>query len=61
MADAAWRMDNYLLIRVNIIDSDVGNLYIGMNYKDDYVTVVLKKVLEYKLDEFSDVFSGRCN
>lgn len=60
VADATWRMDNYLLIRVNIIDSDVGNLYIGMNYKDAYVTVVLKKVLEYKLNEYSGVFSGHC-
>jgi CubicO group peptidase (beta-lactamase class C family) len=59
IADAAWRMENYLLIKVNIIDSEVGNLYIGLNYKDSFVTVVLRKVLEYKLDEYSGVFSAK--
>jgi hypothetical protein len=58
-ATATWRMENYLLIKVNIIDSDVGSLYIGLNYKENYVTVVLRKFLEYKLDEYVGVFSGK--
>lgn len=59
-ANAVWKMDNYLLIRVNIIDNDTGSLYIGMNYKDAYVTVVMRKFLEYRLNDYADVFSGRC-
>ena len=59
-ASGAWRMDNYLLLRINIIDDEVGNVYMGLNYKDDYITVVLKKVVENKLDEYQSVFSGKC-
>ena len=32
----------------------------GLNYKDDYITVVLKKVVENKLGEYQGVFSGKC-
>ena len=59
-ASGSWRMDNYLLIRINIIDDEVGNVYMGLNYKDDYITVVLKKVVENKLGEYQGVFSGKC-
>ena len=44
----------------HIIDDEVGNVYMGLNYKDDYITVVLKKVVENKLDEYQSVFSGKC-
>lgn len=60
-ASAAWKTDDFLLIKINIIDSDVGSLTVGLNYKGPYITVVLKKVLEYKLDEYSGVFSGYCS
>lgn len=32
----AWRMDSYFLIKVQIIDSAIGNIFIGLNFKDNY-------------------------
>lgn len=58
-ASAAWRMENYLLIKVQIIDSNVGNLYIGLSFKDDFVTVMLRKTVENSLNEYNGVFSGK--
>lgn len=58
-ASAAWRMENYLLIKIQIIDSAVGNMYIGLSFKDDFVTVMLRKTVENLFNEYNGVFSGK--
>jgi len=58
-ASAAWRMEDYLLIKIQIIDSAVGNLYIGLSFKDSYLTVMMRKTVEDLFNEYDGIFSGR--
>lgn len=58
-ASAAFHMENTLLIKIQIIDSAVGNLFFSLNFKDDYVTVMLRKIEESLFAEYNGVFSGR--
>ena len=58
-ASASWRTDDYFLIRVQIIDTAIGNIYIGLNYKDDYITVMFRKTEETLFEEYNGVFSGK--
>lgn len=58
-ASAAFRTDNNLLIKVQIIDSTVGNMYISLSYIDDYVTVMMRKLEESYFTEYDGVFSGK--
>ncbi len=58
-ASAAFRADNNLLIKVQIIDSAVGNMYISLSYIDDYVTVMMRKIEESYFTEYDGVFSGK--
>lgn len=58
-ASAAWKTDNNLLIKIQIIDSAVGNMYISLSYKDNYISVFLKKLEETFFNEFSGVFGGK--
>lgn len=58
-ASAAFRADNNLLIKVQIIDSAVGNMYISLSYIDDYVTVMMRKIEESYFSEYDGVFSGK--
>ena len=58
-ASAAWRMEDYLLIKIQIIDSAVGNLYIGLSFKDSYITVMMRKTVEDLFNEYNGIFSGR--
>ena len=58
-ASAAFRADNNLLIKVQIIDSSVGNMYISLSYIDDYVTVMMRKIEESYFTEYDGVFSGK--
>lgn len=58
-ASAAFRADNNLLIKVQIIDSVVGNMYISLSYIDDYVTVMMRKLEESYFTEYDGVFSGK--
>ncbi|MBQ4283850.1 MAG: beta-lactamase family protein [Lachnospira sp.] len=60
-ASAAWRSENNLLIRVHIIDTAIGTIYINLTYKDDYLTVMFRKVEESLFEEYNGVFSGRCS
>ena len=59
IASAAFRTDNNLLIKVQIIDSAVGNMYISFSYIDDYVTVMMRKFEESYFTEYDGVFSGK--
>ncbi len=58
-ASAAFRADNNLLIKVQIIDSAVGNLYISLSYTDNYITVMMRKLEESYFNEYQGVFSGK--
>ena len=55
----AWRMDSYFLIKVQIIDSAIGNIFIGLNFKDNYITVMFRKIEESLFNEYNGVFSGK--
>lgn len=57
-ASAAWRMDSNLLIKLQIIDSAIGNLYFSLNYKNEYITVMFRKIEESFFNEYNGVFSG---
>ena len=59
-ASGAWKNDNNLLIKIQIIDSAVGNLYISLSYKDKYASVFLKKLEETYFNEFNGVFGAVC-
>ena len=58
-ASAAFRMENTLLVKIQIIDSAIGNLFFSLNFKGDYVTVMLRKIEESLFGEYNGVFSGR--
>lgn len=49
--------EDYLLIKIQIIDSAVGNLYIGLSFKDSYLTVMMRKTVEDLFNEYV-VFSA---
>lgn len=57
-ASGAWRMSGTFLIKVQIIDSSVGNIYISLNFKNDYITVMFRKIEESLFKEYDGVFSG---
>lgn len=57
-ASGAWRMPHTFLIKVQIIDSAVGNIYISLNFKDDCITVMFRKIEESLFNEYNGVFSG---
>lgn len=59
VASGAWKTDNNLLIKIQIIDSAVGNIYVSLSYRDKYATVFLKKLEETYFNEFNGVF-GAC-
>lgn len=57
-ASGAWRMSGTFLIKVQIIDSAVGNIYISLNFKEDCITVMFRKIEESLFNEYNGVFSG---
>jgi CubicO group peptidase (beta-lactamase class C family) len=58
-ASASFRMPDTLLIKVQIIDYAVGNMYISVNFKGEYVTVMFRKLEESLLTEYSGVACGK--
>lgn len=58
VASGAWKTDNNLLIKIQIIDSAVGNLYISLSYKEKYASVFLKKIEETYFNEFNGIFGA---
>ena len=57
-ASAAFRTENSLLIKVQIIDTAVGNMYICLSFTDNYITVMMRKIEETYFQEYNGVFSG---
>lgn len=60
-ASAAFHLPDTLLIKIQIIDSAIGNMYFSLNFKNEYVTVMLRKIEESLFNEYNGVFSGKKN
>lgn len=58
-ASAAWRTENNLLILLQIIDYAVGRIYISVSYKDNLITVMLRKIEENLFPEYNGIFGGK--
>lgn len=56
---AAWVDSETLLIYSYIIDDYVGTLRTTVHFKEDAVTIVMRKYAELFLDEFSGIASGK--
>lgn len=54
----AWRDSHTLIIKSNIIDQELGMITIQLAFRDDAVTVVMKKVIGTGFQEFSGFASG---
>lgn len=55
----AWLDDNNFLIKAQIIDESVGNIFILLTYKEDTVTLMMRKYEETMFGEFNGFISGR--
>ncbi len=55
-ASAAWGEEKKLLLRVQIIDTFLGNMFAVFSFKDDIATVTMKKNAEAFLDEYQGEF-----
>lgn len=55
----AFRDENTFLIKANIVDECVGNLYIQLVFKEDKVTVLMRKFEETMFNEFDGFISGQ--
>lgn len=58
-ASGSWRTDSNFLIRAQIIDSAIGCVYFNLNFKNDYITVMVRKIEESLFTEYDGVFSGK--
>ncbi len=58
-ASGSWRTPYNFLIRAQIIDSSIGCVYFNLNFKDNYITVMLRKIEESLFTEYDGVFSGK--
>lgn len=54
----AFRDNNTFLIRLQVIDEHLGNAYIQLSFKDDDVTLMMRKFEEDIMGEFNGLFSG---
>lgn len=52
-ASGAWLSDNTFYIKANIIDSSVGSVHFQFSYKDDTLTIFMRKQEETMFNEFS--------
>lgn len=60
-ASAAWVEPQKLFIKVQIIDKYFGNLNITLGFKEDYVSICMKKFAEDFLNEYSGFATGKAN
>lgn len=56
---AAFRDSNTFLIKADLVDECIGNVYIQLVFKDDCVTVLMRKFEETMFNEFDGFISGR--
>jgi len=55
----AWAASNTFVIKSHIIDYELGKVMIRLAFKDDAVTVGMRKVMETGLREFAGIASGQ--
>ncbi len=55
-SSAAWREGGRLLLRVQIIDRYLGNMFVRFTFRDDIATVTMTKTAEAFLDEYNGEF-----
>lgn len=60
-ASGAWTLPDTFVIKAQIIDTAIGNIFFSLNFKDDYITVMFRKLEESLFTEYDGVFSGKCN
>lgn len=58
-ASASLRSDKLLDIKIQVIDEVLGNMYFALNFKDPYITVMMRKIEEHTFDEYDGVFSAK--
>ncbi|MBQ7792713.1 MAG: hypothetical protein IJ367_04420, partial [Clostridia bacterium] len=58
-SSAAWVMPEKLCLKVQIIDTYFGNLYINFGFRDNLVGVWMTKSAEDFLDEYTGYASGK--
>ena len=54
----AFRDDNTFLIKANIVDECIGNVFIQLVFKNDEITVLMRKFEETMFNEFDCFISG---
>lgn len=58
---AAWRTEDTFLIKAHIIDECIGNIFIQLVFKEDTVTLMMRKFEETMFSEFDGMTSGKHN
>lgn len=58
VASGVWRDENTFLIRIHLVDESVGTIWIQAVFKENTVTIFLKKFVENLYTEFDGFLSG---
>ncbi|WP_051637145.1 serine hydrolase domain-containing protein [Lachnospira multipara] len=58
-ACASLRTCDLLDIKIQVIDEVLGNLYFALNFKDPFITVMMRKIEEHTFNEYDGVFSAK--
>lgn len=58
-SSGAWIDNNNFLIKSQIIDEAIGNLFILLTFKEDTVTLMMRKYEETMFNEFNGFISGK--
>ncbi len=58
-ASFAWESENQMLMKVQIIDEYIGNLYISFAYRDGYARVRMDGDAEHFLKEYNTAFTAK--
>lgn len=59
-ASAVWVKENELMLRVYVIDNNLGNLKAYFTFDGDKISVRMSKVAEWFMDEYEGVACGIC-
>lgn len=57
-ASAVWTKENELLLRVYVIDNNLGNLKARFSFEGDQIFIKMEKVAEWFMDEYEGVANG---
>lgn len=53
-----WCLDDTFLIKAHLIDECIGNIFFQLTFKEDFVTLMMRKVEETMFNEFDGFTSG---